>query len=102
MPNGETKKEVERLYNEVDELLDEPKLNTREALKGILRTNRIIMAYFFDTAWEDHKTLQEDHDKIGKIWPMYKALIFISSAIGLSIIALIWALITGQAELILK
>ena len=97
MTNGKENlfKEIDKSYDEIGELLKAQKLNTRDVLEGFLRTNRLIMAFFIGEFMEDHK-------KIEKIWPAYQIMTIVSSALGLSIIALIWALITGQAELIFK
>lgn len=40
--------------------------------------------------------------QVSKLAGMYNFFIFISSAFGLSLIALIWALITGQAHIVFK
>ena len=97
MANGSENifKEIDRSYDEIGELLKKEKLNTRDVLEGFLRTNRLIMAFFTGEYLEDHK-------KIEKIWPAYQIMMFVTSALGLSIIALIWSLITGRAELIFK
>jgi len=40
--------------------------------------------------------------QVARLAGMYNFFVFIGSALGLSVIALIWALITGQAQVIFK
>ena len=73
-------------------MLKQQKLNTRDVMEGFLSTNRLILAFFSQTFIEDHK-------KIEKIWPAYQVVMWVSGILGVSIIALVWGLITGQVEL---
>lgn len=97
MSNGDEKlfQQIEDSYKEIGTLLKEDKLNSREIMKKFLATNQLIMAFFIGT-------FLEDHNKIEIMWTAHKVIIFISGAFGLSLVALIWALITGQAEIIIK
>ena len=90
-------KEIDRSYEDIGDMLKnkQQKLNTREVIEAFLKTNRLILAFFA-------KTIIEDHRKIEKIWPAYQVIMWISGVLGISIISLIWALITGRAELIIK
>jgi|SRR3989304_5935014 len=49
-----------------------------------------------------HKDVDELDKKLVSVMFMYRVFVFISSALGLSIISLIWALITGRAEITFK
>ena len=95
MANGKILQQIEKSYDEIDELLEKPKFRTKDALKGILRTNRLFMAFLAET-------FIDDHAKIQVMWPAYKFMVGVSSVMGVSIIGLIWALITGQAEIVIK
>ena len=97
MSNGDEKlfKQLEDSYGEIGELLKKDRLNSREVMKKFLATNQLIMAFFIGSYLEDHK-------KVEVMWATHKIIIFISGAFGLSLIALIWGLLTGQAEITIK
>jgi seryl-tRNA synthetase len=48
------------------------------------------------------KDLETRMKRLEELYPAIKTIIWIGAVIGVSIIALIWSLITGQAQLILK
>jgi len=70
-------------------------LDTKHVLKSFLETQQLIMSFFIGTFLEDHK-------KVEAMWIGYKFMLGVSSVLGVSIIGLIWALITGQVELLFK
>ena len=92
MANGDEKlfKELTDSYDEIGRTLEKDNPNTKEVLKKFLATNRLIMAFFIGTFLDDHK-------KVETMWVGYRFMIFLSSVLGVSIISLVWALITGQA-----
>jgi hypothetical protein len=66
-----------------------------------------------DAAWRrlgEHDSTFDKHDgrlkdleaQLGRLMTMYAIFVFIGSALGLSVIALIWALITGQAQVVFR
>jgi hypothetical protein len=66
-----------------------------------------------DSTWrrlDDHEVRFVQHDarhqkldrQLGRAMSMYGIFVFISSALGLSVIALIWSLLTGQATVVFK
>jgi chromosome segregation ATPase len=76
-------KEVIRLYNNQQPLC---------AARGIITTQLTDQA----------KDLETRMKRLEELYPAIKTIIWIGAVIGVSIIALIWALITGQAQLIIK
>lgn len=66
-----------------------------------------------DSTWhrlDEHEIKLVQHDakhqkldrQLGRAMSMYGIFVFISSALGLSIIALIWSLLTGQATVVFR
>lgn len=66
-----------------------------------------------DSTWrrlDDHEIKFVQHDarhqkldrQLGRAMSMYGIFVFISSALGLSVIALIWSLLTGQATVVFR
>lgn len=50
---------------------------------------------------QDGKILKQDA-RLAQLMMMYKIFVFIGGALGLSMIALIWSLITGQAQVVFR
>ena len=46
--------------------------------------------------------IRSQNDQMAPLKTMYKVMVFISSALGISIMALIWSLILGQAQVVFK
>jgi len=92
MANGDDElyKQLNKSYDEIGVILDGQEPNMQDVMKKFLSTNRLIMAFFIGTFLDDHK-------KVETMWAAHKFMIFVSGAFGLSVIALIWTLITGQA-----
>lgn len=95
MANGDKElfEEIKTSYDDIGKLLEIQEPNMREVLKKFLATNRLIMAFFIGTFLEDHK-------KVETMWAAHKIITFVSTGFGVSLIALMWALITGRAEIV--
>lgn len=98
MPNGDKNlyEQIQDSYKRIGNELDsEKRLDTKHVLKSFLETQQLIMSFFIGTFLEDHK-------KVESMWIGYRFMLGVSSVLGVSIIGLIWALITGQVELLFK
>lgn len=52
--------------------------------------------------WKEHEKLDERLMEMEKLVPAIRAIMWVGAALGVSIVGLIWALITGQVQLIFQ
>lgn len=112
MPNNSANK----LLEQMDELLEEEDLSTKNGLRFAFTVLREAMATLYDmedrvkqaeTAYvaiskntSDVATRFEDVSKrVNVMWVGYQMLTWVATVFGISIIALIWSLITGAATI---
>jgi len=51
---------------------------------------------------DEHKELEKRMGEIEKLVPAIRAVMWVGAALGLSIVGLIWSLVTGQVQLIFR
>ncbi len=88
MTNGNVIKE---LRQQLEELSKEK--SPEEMLRDLIKANRLMLALFSESFIDDHR-------KIERMWPVYWALVVMSGPLAISLVTLIWALLTHQMELV--
>ena len=89
------KSDLDQIIHQIDDLLERDQLTTRNGLKFAFTTIRGAMALVSRV----QLTLGTIEKKVDTLWMFYRGAMWIAGALGLSIIALIWSLITGQAHI---
>jgi hypothetical protein len=102
-------KDLVRLFSKMEELqaafnehcihstMSDSKIEGLENITGINRANIAALAAEMKQLQKD---LQTTNDKMQPLITMLRVAVFISSAIGISFIGLMWAVFTGQVTLI--
>ena len=58
---------------------------------------RLILAAMSDLL----ENFDEDHRRIQVMWPAYKGIMWMAGILGLSVVSLIWGLVTGTVTLVM-
>lgn len=92
------KSHAQQTIEQIDDLLEKDQLTTRTGLKLAFSALRDAITVVSNVGMK----MDDLGKKVDTLWTFYRVAIWIAGALGLSIIALIWALITGQAEITFK
>jgi hypothetical protein len=96
---------MDKGFDEIKDLLRsyEERMRKTEQLEAgcqpVITTQ--IKSVFLELGKHDGR-IEKLEKQLGRVMAMYSVFIFISGALGLSIIALIWAMITGQATVVFR
>lgn len=82
---------TDQTIQQIDELLEKDQLTTRTGLKLAFSALRDAMTLLCN--------VEERLTKIDTLWNFYRVSLWIGGVLGVSILSLIWALITGQAQI---
>lgn len=94
--NDEIYKEIQTSLMETDGYLNRQFEDSNEgaqAIRMVLRNQRLTLAYFTNI-------MQDDHKKITEIYPWYKFSSWAAVTIGVLIISLLFMLATGQWRIV--
>jgi hypothetical protein len=111
--------QIDNLGARMDKGFDEIKALVRsfdERVRGVEMQEagcKPIITSRVDASWrklDEHDTTLGKHDEriktldkqLGRLMSMYGIFVFIGGGLGLSVIALIWSLITGQATVVFR
>jgi predicted RNase H-like nuclease (RuvC/YqgF family) len=96
---------MDRGFDEIKNLLRSYEERTRKVEQQEAGCQPVITSQiksvFLELGKHDGR-IEKLEKQLGRVMAMYSVFIFISGALGLSIIALIWAMITGQATVVFR
>ena len=95
MTNGEgIEKSFAQLDQDINLLLANEELSTRELVKGLLRTQRSMLP-FLSQAVANAK-------QVAVMWAVFRPALVAGSVMMTLILGLLWGIFTGQIELMIK
>ncbi len=97
-------KRFESWEGRMERFLEELKAEQRQLLQSMNAQSNLcgVRGKDLDALKDQVKEHEKRVNELEKLVPAIRAIIWVGAALGLSIIGLIWALITGQAQIIFK
>jgi maltodextrin utilization protein YvdJ len=98
MVNGNDGTDI--LIQQIDELLskDTTQIKQKDALCLVLATTRAVLKQ----VTTERTRVDKIKDRVDLMWPAYRVMIWLAAVLGISVIALLFSLATGQASIIIK
>ena len=95
MANGESMdKAFSQLDEDIDRLLNNDEISTRELVKGMIRVQRAMLPFI--------SQVKANTQKINIMWAVFRPALAGGSLMLTLILGFLWAIFTGQVELIFK
>ena len=98
MVNGNDGTDI--LIQQIDEFLSKgtSQIKQKDALCLVLATTRAVL----QQVTTERKRVDKLKERVEIMWPAYRVMIWLAAGLGISVIALLFSLATGQAMIIIK